>query len=83
MAYAVEYKSSVFHDLKHLDKSIAKKILKELEEALSNDPHCGEALSGQFKGLFKLRRGNYRVVYSKTHEGVIILRIRHRSKAYR
>ncbi|MCJ7444366.1 MAG: type II toxin-antitoxin system RelE/ParE family toxin [Methanotrichaceae archaeon] len=79
----VEYKSSVFHDLKHIDKRLAKKILKELEDALSNDLLCGEALSGQFNGLLKLRMGDYRVVYSKTKEGVIILRIRHRSKAYR
>jgi mRNA interferase RelE/StbE len=83
LAYRIEYKSSVYHDLKQVDKSIAKRIIKELEEALSEDPNCGEALTGQFKGLFKLRIGDYRVVYSKASDGVVILRIRHRSKAYR
>ena len=71
------------HDLKNLDKAIAKRVIKELEEALSSNPDCGEALTGQFKGLFKLRIGDYRVVYSKKQVGVLVLRIRNRSNAYR
>ncbi len=82
MAYRIEYKSSVFRDLKHLDKSVAKRLIRDLETALSSDPHCGEFLSGQFKGMFKLRIGDYRVIYSKTKEGVLILRIRHHSVVY-
>jgi mRNA interferase RelE/StbE len=76
----IEYKSSVAHDLKNLDKAVAKRVIKELEEALSSDPDCGEALTGQFKGLFKLRIGDYRIVYSKKQGGVLVLRIRNRSK---
>ena len=83
MACRIEYKTSVYHDLKQLDKGIAKRVLDELEETLSSEPNCGEALSGQFKGLFKLRVGDYRVIYSKTRDCVLILRIGHRSKAYR
>jgi mRNA interferase RelE/StbE len=83
LAYRIEYKSSVTHDLKRLDKSTASRVIEDLEEELSSDPDCGEALSGQFKGLFKLRIGDYRVVYSKTRDGVLILRIGHRSKVYR
>ena len=83
MACRIEYKSSVAHDLKNLDKAVAKRVIKELEEALSCDPDCGEALTGQFKGLFKLRIGDYRVVYSKKQGGVLVLRIRNRSKVYR
>lgn len=83
MACLIEYKSSVAHDLKNLDKADAKRVIKELDKALSSDPDCGEALTGQFKGLFKLRIGEYRVVYSKKQVGVLVLRIRNRSKAYR
>jgi mRNA interferase RelE/StbE len=83
LACLIEYKSSVAHDLKNLDKAVALRLVKELEEALSCDPDCGEALTGQFKGLFKLRIGDYRVVYSKKQGGVLVLRIRNRSKAYR
>jgi mRNA-degrading endonuclease RelE of RelBE toxin-antitoxin system len=50
LACRIEYKSSVAHDLKNLDKTVAKRVIKELEETLSCDPDCGEALIGQFKG---------------------------------
>jgi mRNA interferase RelE/StbE len=83
LACRIEYKSSVAHDLKNLDKAVAKRVIKELEGELSSNPDCGEALTGQFKGLFKLRIGEYRVVYSKKQGGVLVLRIRNRSKAYR
>ena len=45
MACRIEYKSSVAHDLKNLDKAVAMRVIKELEEALSCDPDCGEALT--------------------------------------
>ena len=82
MAYRIEYKSSVFRDLKHLDKNVAKKIMNDLRDSLSSDPNCGEPLFGQFKGLNKLRVGDYRVIYSRTKEGSLILRIGHRSTVY-
>jgi mRNA-degrading endonuclease RelE of RelBE toxin-antitoxin system len=78
LASRIEYKSSVAHDLKNLDKAVARRVIRELEEALSCDPDCGEALTGQFKGLFKQRIGDYRVVYSKKHGGVLVLRIGNR-----
>jgi len=75
LAYKIEYKSSVFRELKHLDKRIAR----EIRESLSLDPSCGEPLTGQFKGM---RVGDYRIIYSKTKDGVLILRIGHRSIVY-
>jgi len=78
LAYKIEYKSSVFRELKHLDKRIAR----EIRESLSLDPSCGEPLTGQFKGMLKLRVGDYRIIYSKTKDGVLILRIGHRSIVY-
>lgn len=82
MVCRIEYKSSVSRDLKHLDKNIAKRILRDLEETLTSDPDAGIPLSGQFKGLFKLRIGDYRVIYSKTGDCMLILRIGPRSKVY-
>ncbi len=82
MVYKIEYKSSFSRDLKHLDKNIARRILKDLEGTLMADTDAGIPLAGQFKGLFKLRIGDYRVIYSKTGDGVLILRIGPRSKVY-
>ncbi len=83
MPYKIEYKSSVIHDLKKLDKNTANRILGQLEKALSENPNRGDPLTGQFKGLFKLRIGNYRIIYAKTQEGVLILRIGSRGKIYK
>jgi mRNA interferase RelE/StbE len=82
LACRIEYKSSVSRDLKLLDKNIAKRILKDLDGTLTADPDAGILLSGQFKGLFKLRIGEYRIIYSKTVNGVLILRVGHRGTVY-
>lgn len=79
----ISYKASVFRDLKHLDKARVELLLRQLTEALSHDSDAGVPLKGEFKGLYKLRIGDYRVIYAKTdRETVVVLRIGHRSKVY-
>jgi len=82
LAYKVDYKSSVSRDLKKIDKSQIERLLGKLEEALSENPNAGSPLKGKYRGLLKYSIGDYRVIYAKTIEGVLILRIRHRGKAY-
>ena len=82
MTTTVEYKASVERDLKRIDKKDVNRILNKIEKVLSENPNTGEPLKGEYKGLYKLRIGNYRAIYAKTKEGVLILRIRHRGKAY-
>ena len=79
----VAYKSSVAGDLKKIDKAHARKLLSKLEASLGKDPHAGEPLKGEFQGFFKYRIGDYRVIYVKTSEGVLVLCIAHRNEAYR
>ncbi len=83
MTGRILYKSSVRHDLKQIDPKRVKKVLREITTALGENPRSGEALHGQFEGLHKLRVGDYRVIYALIEEGALVLRIRHRSKAYR
>ncbi len=78
----VEYKASVERDLRKIDKKQINRILDRIEEVLSENPDKGEALKGQYNGLYKLRIGDYRVMYAKTKAGVLVVRIRHRGKAY-
>lgn len=82
MACKVEYKSSVSRDLKKIDRSQIERLLGKLEETLSENPDSGSPLKGQYRGIFKYRIGNYRVMYVKTKDGVLVLRIRHRGKVY-
>ncbi len=82
MTARVLYKSSVTHDLKKINPKDKQRILRQVEETLGGNPRRGEALHGEFDGLFKLRVGEYRVVYALAGPDVLVLRIRHRSKAY-
>jgi len=82
LACEIRYKSSVIGDLKKIEKQTAGRIVHDLESSLSANPDEGIPLKGQFKGLYKYRIGDYRVVYTKIKDGVLILRIAHRSKAY-
>jgi len=78
----VLYKSSVGHDLKKIQPADKERIIRGIETILQVEPRGGEPLHGEFDGLFKLRVGDYRVVYALSGRDVLVLRIRHRSKAY-
>ncbi len=60
-----------------------KKIIVEIEKKLVKNPEKGIALKGKFKGLFRYRAGSYRIIYTNTIEGILILRIAHRKNAYK
>jgi len=81
--FRVIYKASVEKDLKKIDKTEAKKILNRIEGDLAKDPDKGSALSGTFQGLYRYRIGDYRVIYTKTVDGILVLRIGHRRDIYR
>jgi mRNA interferase RelE/StbE len=83
LGYRAVYKASVEKDLKKIDKTEAKKILTRIEGDLAKDPDMGIALSGTFQGLYRYRIGDYRVIYTKTVEGILVLRIGHRRDVYR
>jgi len=80
---SVLYKASVERDLKKLDHSVALRVLDQIEQDLATDPGKGEPLKGAFQGLFKYRIGDYRVIYTKTQDGILVLRIGHRKDVYR
>ena len=78
----VFYKSSVGHDLKKIQPADKERIIQGIEATLQEDPRGGEPLHGEFEGLYKLRIGDFRVVYALSGRDVLVLRVRHRSKAY-
>ena len=83
MVYKVSYKASVEKDLRRIDRQTTTRLLKKLEAELSKDPSVGEPLKGEFEDLFKYRVGDYRAIYTRTADGVLVLRIAHRKDVYR
>ena len=83
MAARIEYKASVAKDLRKLDRAEAIRVVNRLERVLAAEGLGGEALRGEFAGLFKLRIGDLRVIYARTDEGYLVLRIGYRRDVYR
>jgi mRNA interferase RelE/StbE len=83
LAARIEYKASVAKDLRTLDRAEAIRVVNRLERVLAVEGRRrGEALPGEFAGLFKLRIGDLRVIYARTDEGYLILRVGHRRDVY-
>jgi mRNA interferase RelE/StbE len=85
MPYRIEYHPDTDSDFKHLDPPIRKKILHEIDKKLSTNPEAyGKSLTGELKGLRRLRMGDYRIIYQirKGNQSVFILKIGHRWEVY-
>lgn len=85
MAYKVEYARGVAKDLQRLPREVQLQALGIVEHVLATDPQSGRPLTGAYKGLWKYRVGNYRIIYSvvQTRLTILVLRIRHRKDVYR
>lgn len=69
--------------LKKLEKKEKERIEKRLKE-LSDNPELGKPLVGKLTGLWSLRIGDYRAVYSIKNKEllILILKIGHRKNVY-
>ena len=80
LSYHPEVKNS---DLPKIDRKIRKIIRKAIEEKLATHPEVyGKPLQRSLTGYWKLRVGDYRVVFKITGKTVFILGIIHRKNAY-
>ncbi|MBI4124757.1 MAG: type II toxin-antitoxin system RelE/ParE family toxin [Deltaproteobacteria bacterium] len=82
--YRVEYAKGIVKDLKKLPKEIKQKALGIVEGILAADPYVGKPLKGPYKGLWKYRVGDYRIIYTIESDRlcIFVLRIRHRKNVY-
>ena len=83
--FEIKWKASAKKELKKIDKSEIPKILNEIEK-LSQEPYPinHKKLLGT-EHIFRIRVGNYRVIYYIENRELIIeiIRVRHRKEAYR
>jgi mRNA interferase RelE/StbE len=70
-------------DIPALDAKMRQRIKRAIESRLTTTPHqYGEPLKRTLKGYWKLRVGDYRVVFKIVKNDVWILGVRHRKKVY-
>lgn len=81
MNYQIEFKQRALKDLRSINSDDARKILAKIRSMENN-------LSGNVKRLtdfepqYRLRVGNYRVLFNIENDFIIIYRIKHRREAY-
>jgi mRNA interferase RelE/StbE len=86
MAYQVEFRPGALSDLAKLDRIVGQRILNKLKWLSENFEYLTPvSLTGSLAGLFKLRVGDYRVLYSVEPESSLLTihLIGHRREIYR
>jgi mRNA interferase RelE/StbE len=85
LAFELRYHPDVRDvDIPKLNETLKKRIKKAIEERLSISPHqYGEPLRKTLKGYWKLRVGDYRVVYKAEGNEVWIFAIINRKDVYK
>ncbi|HIC44408.1 MAG TPA: type II toxin-antitoxin system RelE/ParE family toxin [Sulfurimonas sp.] len=83
--YKLLFDEKVKKDLKNIDRYWQKSILSNIKEKLVEDPYVGKKLVGDLSAFYRLRVGEYRVIYEIVEDEILItvIKIKHRKEAYR
>jgi len=81
---SIKWDRRALKELKAIARDQHAKIFSAIS-ALRENPLQGRALSGKWKGLRRLRVGNYRVIYGFDGQELLIsvIRVGHRREVYR
>jgi mRNA interferase RelE/StbE len=84
--YRISILDRAARELSQIDKPVARRIIERINWLNSNlDIIKIEPLTGDLAGLYKLRVGDYRIIYEILHneQTLIIHAIGHRKEIYR
>ena len=84
--YRIHILDAATRELSRLDESVSRRIVDRINWLAANlDAIKREALTGDLEGLYKLRVGDYRVVYEVLgqEQTIVIHAIGHRREIYR
>jgi mRNA interferase RelE/StbE len=85
MSYIVIYEPEAFADLEKLSQDVRKRIVSKIDWLAENFEQISpQPLSNNLSGFFKLRVGDYRVIYefSDAEQIILIERVGHRRAIY-
>ncbi len=83
--YVIGFKRVTVDQLRHLDRPVIERILTKLlwlARNVETIPH--DALTGQWAGFYRIRIGDYRVIYRLEHDEhlIIVDALGHRREIY-
>ncbi len=80
----VEWEREAIDDLQKIDRPIVRRILNKITWLSQHfDNITPEPLSGDMSGHFKLRIGDWRVVYVLEKRAIVIRAVGHRREIYK
>jgi len=84
MAYKIFWDTRAYRDLKNLDVQAAVSILNAINKLHEYPEQAGKPLKGKLKNGFRLRVGDYRILFTidKKEQIVAIFAVGHRKDIY-
>jgi mRNA interferase RelE/StbE len=80
----VRFAPEASDQLERLDKPTAQHVLKKIRWMTGRfDQATHLPLTGNLKGVFKLRVGDYRVLYTFDESEIVVHVVKHRSEIYK
>lgn len=86
MNYDVEISARAQAGFVLLDSAAAQRLSDKIDWLAENTESVRhEAMTGRFRGMFRIRAGDYRAIYELDHETrkIVIHSVGHRSEVYR
>jgi mRNA interferase RelE/StbE len=82
-AYRIEWLDEARSDVRALDQSTAMRVFEGILHFARTGGGNVRPLHGDMAGCFRLRLGDYRVLFTLGDDSMFIFGVRHRSEAYR
>ncbi|MEB3147696.1 MAG: type II toxin-antitoxin system RelE/ParE family toxin [Sphaerospermopsis sp.] len=81
MHYQIEFKPKAIKDLQKISVNDRERIINKIE-AMQEDLQGDVKHLTNFTPEYRLRVGDYRVLFELEEQTIIVYRVKHRSKAY-
>lgn len=83
--YRIEFTNSAAKEFRALASEIKRRITSAIDELCENPYPMGVSKLKGYATLYRIRVGDYRVIYEvdMSNQSIRIVRIRHRREAYR
>jgi mRNA interferase RelE/StbE len=81
--YRIEWLDAAKADVRAVDQATAMRLFEGVLRFARTGSGDANALHGDMAGAFRLRLGDYRVLFTLDDNAVRIFGVRHRSEAYR
>ncbi len=81
--YRIEWLDEAKNDVRALDRATVMHLFEGVLRFSRTGSGDVNALHGDMAGAFRLRLGDYRVLFTLENNGMRIFGVRHRSEAYR